>query len=115
MKIPGNSMVRVGVMSLALMFMIWPMFGYAADTVPALDMRPVLIEPGPLDNLRPELAWMTKDRVRVAWIGGGISGKFPGTDKTRGQVLVDAGFNLIRMSNQGPENVMSKNCLICIN
>ena len=98
MKMSGNSVVRVDVMSLALMFMIWPMFGCAADTVPALDMRPVLIEPEPLDNLRPELAWMTKDRVRVAWIGGGISGKFPGKDKTRGQVLVDAGFNLIRMS-----------------
>ena len=70
----------------------------SADTGPTLDMRPVLIEPEPLDNLRPELVWMTQSRVRSAWIGEGIAGKFPGSDKTRGQVLVDAGFNLIRMS-----------------
>ena len=98
MKMSENSIVRVGVMSLALVLSIWPMFGCATDTGPALDMRPVLIGPEPLDNLRPELEWMTKDRVRAAWIGEGISGTFPGTDKTRGQVLVDAGFNLIRMS-----------------
>ena len=63
MKMPGNSMARVGVMSLALMFMIWPMFGCAADTVPALDMRPVLIEPEPLD---------TAGAVRFAALEAGI-------------------------------------------
>jgi hypothetical protein len=71
-----------------------------------LDIRPVEIAPEPLGELRPELKWMTGRKVRALWIGDELTGKFEGTGKTFGEKIVEAGFNLVRVTG----NVDPKNC-----
>ena len=97
MKMSENGIVCSGVMSLALVLAIWPMFGCAADAA-ELDMRPIVTKPEPLSRLRPDLRWMTKEKIRAIWIGDDLFEKYPGSDKTKGQVLADAGFNLVGIS-----------------
>ncbi|MCK4324141.1 MAG: hypothetical protein KAW89_06385, partial [Armatimonadetes bacterium] len=62
------------------------------------DMRPVQFEPEPMGQLPPKLQWLTTNKVRGAWIGDDLFDKFPGSDKTKAQVLVDSGFTLVRVS-----------------
>ena len=97
MKMSENSIVPVGVISLALVLAIWPMFGCAAEAA-ELNMRPIVAKPEPLSRLRSDLRWMTKEKVRAIWIGNDLFEKYPGSEKTKGQVLADAGFNLVRIS-----------------
>ena len=97
MKMYERSMARVGVTALALSFVVWPMFGCAADAA-ELDLRPIVTKPEPLGKLHPKLQWMRTDKVRAIWIGNDLFEKYDDSDKTKGQVLADAGFNLVRIS-----------------
>ena len=63
-----------------------------------LDLRPIEIKPEPLSNLHPKLKWMREDKVRGVWIGDDLFDKFPESEKTKGQVLADAGFNMVYIS-----------------
>ena len=72
--------------------------GGAAYGDELLDMRPIETKPEPLTELHPKLKWMTERKVRVAWIGDDLFENYPGSDKTKGRVLVEAGFNLVRVS-----------------
>jgi hypothetical protein len=63
-----------------------------------LDLRPIESKPESLSHLHPDLKWMTEDKVRAIWIGDDLFDKFGDSDKTKGQVLVDTGFNLVRVS-----------------
>ena len=46
-------------------------------------------------KLHPQLKWLDDEKVRGIWIGGDMFAKHGDTDKTNGQVLADAGFNLV--------------------
>jgi len=110
MKMSESRAFCVGVISLALVLGIWPMFGCAADAA-ELDMRPIVARPEPLSRLRSDLRWMTKEKIRGIWIGDDLFEKYPGSEKTKGQVLKDAGFNLVRISmnvntNDNPSGVV---------
>ena len=63
-----------------------------------LEFRPIQIDPEPVGELHPKLRWMGKRKVRAAWIGDDLFDKFPGIDKTKAEVLTEAGFNLVRVS-----------------
>ena len=63
-----------------------------------LDLRPIETTPEPLSRLDPKLSWMTKEKVRVIWIGGDLFEKYDGGEKTKARVILDAGFNLVRVS-----------------
>jgi hypothetical protein len=60
-----------------------------------LNLRPIESKPEPLSRLHPDLKWMTQKKVRAIWIGDDLFDKFGDSDKTKGRVLADAGFNLI--------------------
>ncbi len=68
------------------------------DSESELDLRPIRWEPEPVGELHPKLNWFKKKKVRSAWIGDDLFEKFPGTDKTKAQVLVEAGFNMVSVS-----------------
>ena len=68
-----------------------------------LDLRPIVIEPEPLGQLRPELRWMTREKIRAIWIGDDLFAKSVEGDRTKSQVIVDAGFNLVHLS-MGPNS-----------
>ncbi len=97
MEMSKNSIVPVGLISLALALPIWPLLGCAADAA-ELDMRPIASKPEPLSELRPDLQWMKKEKIRAIWIGGDLFETYPGSDKTKGEVLKEAGFNLVLIS-----------------
>ena len=63
-----------------------------------IDLRPIKVTPEPLTRLHPKLKWMTEQKIRMMWIGDDLFEKYADTDKTKGQVIVDAGFNLVRIS-----------------
>ena len=89
--------VFVAAAAAALVVAVWLLPGgtaYCAE----LDLRPITAKPEPLGQLHPTLRWMTKDKLRVAWIGDGWLEQYPGSDKAKSEVLVDAGFNLVRVS-----------------
>ena len=76
---------------------LWPMFASAAHGA-ELDLRPIKPRPETLTNLHPKLKWMTKQKIRMMWIGDELFEKYADTDKTKAQVIVDAGFNLVRVT-----------------
>lgn len=84
---------RFGVMS----FAVWPPPA-RAGAASELDMQPIKKKPEPLNRLHSKLRWMTKEKIRGIWIGDNLFDKYPGSEKTKGQVLVDAGFNLVRIA-----------------
>ncbi len=63
-----------------------------------LALRPIEVDPEPLTQLDPKLSWMIEQKVRAAWIGDDLFAPFGDSGKTKGQVLVEAGFNLARLS-----------------
>ena len=69
-------MARVGVTALALSFVVWPMFGCAADAA-ELDLRPIVTKPEPLGKLHPKLQWMRTDKIRAIWAGDDEPGAPP--------------------------------------
>ncbi len=72
---------------------IWSLPAEAQQTR-ILDLRPIKTSPKPLTNLHPKLLWMTKQKIRAIWIGDDLFSKFGNTDKTKAEILADAGFNL---------------------
>ena len=89
--------VCVGAVASALVLAAWPSSGRAAHAG-ELDLRPVETKPEPLSRLHPKLRWMTQQKVRAIWIGNDLFEEFEDGGKTHAQVLVDAGFNLVRVS-----------------
>ena len=63
-----------------------------------LNMRPIVTKPEPLKRLHPKLQWMKQKKVRAIWIGDDLFEQIEDDDKTKGQVLRDTGFNLVRIS-----------------
>ena len=51
--------------------------------------------PEPVGELHSDLAWLKEQKVRGIWIGGDLFDPFPGSTQTKGQVLAEAGFNLV--------------------
>lgn len=64
----------------------------------ALDLRPIARAPEPPGKLHPKLQWAAREKVRGIWIGNDLYEKFENGDKTMGEVLKDAGFNLACVS-----------------
>ena len=94
METSKNCMVPVGVISLALLFAIWPMFGCVADAA-ELELRPIKVPPEPLSRLHPKLKWMTEQKIRAIWVGDDLFDKSIEGDRTKAEVIADAGFNLV--------------------
>ncbi len=59
-----------------------------------LDQRPIGVEPEPLGRLHPSLDWMARHKIRAIWIGDDLFATSAEANKTKGQVVADAGFNL---------------------
>ena len=74
----------------------------AALTTPQLNLHPIRLTPAPLGELHPKLQWLTRKKVRAAWIGDDLFDNFEGTHKTKADILKEAGFNLVRVS-MGPD------------
>ncbi len=75
-----------------------------------LDPRPIEFSPAPVGELDPQLQWMATEKVRATWIGDDLFAQFPGTDKTKAEVLAEAGFNLVGISmdvNRDNRNISS--------
>ncbi len=84
----------IGLSSLLVMTM-----GMAVGQQPALlDLRPIEFSPAPAGQIDPQLQWMITEKVRLAWIGDDLFEQFPNTDKTKAEVLKEAGFNVVRVS-----------------
>ena len=76
--------------------------GDAAATLVRLHKRPVELERRPVGELHPKWKWLRSERVRGAWMGDNLWAKFAGTEKTKADVLKEAGFNLI-LTGMGPD------------
>lgn len=92
-----DSVVSVDRMSLVFVLAVGLLFGRLINAA-ELNMRPVVTKPEPLKRLHPKLRWMVKEKVRAIWIGDDLFGKNDDGNMTKGQVLADAGFNLVRIS-----------------
>jgi hypothetical protein len=77
-----------------------PMVGFAAQA-DELELRPIENTPEPLTQLHPKLTWMREQKVRSIWVGDDLFGMSADGDKTKAQVIADAGFNLV-MVDMGP-------------
>ena len=94
--IMGAEHVRLMVLSvLGTMYLLSGCAAYGGE----LDLRPIISEPEPLNHsqMHPKLKWMVEQKIRAIWIGDDLFEQYPGSDKTKGQVLADAGFNLVRI------------------
>ena len=65
---------------------------------PRLQLRPLMCPPEPVGDLHPKLRWMKQRKVRLAWIGDDLFDRFADTEQTKAEILVAAGFNLVRVS-----------------
>ena len=74
----------------------------AATARVSLNKRPVELERRPIGELHPKWQWLKQERVRAAWMGDRLAAKFPGTEKTKAEVLKEAGFNLV-LIGMGPD------------
>ena len=92
----GDRNMHVGLMVLAVLVTTFLLPGCAAYAG-ELDLRPIKVEPEPLNRsqMQPKLKWMVEQKVRAVWIGDDLFEKYPDSDKTKAQVLADAGFNLV--------------------
>jgi hypothetical protein len=91
--------------------MVLPLFSSNAHGG-ELDLRPIESKPEPLSRLHSKLKWMTEKKVRAIWIGDDLFDTFGDSGKTKGQVLADAGFNLICLgmnvnSDDAPSGVVN--------
>ena len=94
MNVLVNRNVLVASIGLVLSAMIWPMPECAANAA-ELDLRPIEVKPEPLGQLHPKLRWMTEQKVRATWIGDDLFDQSIEGDRTKAQVIADAGFNLV--------------------
>ena len=92
-----NRSVSVVVVASAVIAAMSPMMGCAAQA-DELDLRPIEVKPEPLTQIHPKLKWMTKDKIRGTWTREDMFDTYPGLEKTKAQVLADAGFNLVSIS-----------------
>ena len=94
-----NAVARARVIVVLLSVVVIGSAALAADEKqepkPLLDLRPIPSAPEPVGKLHAGLDWLRQRKVRAIWIGSALYDKFPGSEKTSGQVLADAGFNLI--------------------
>ena len=60
-----------------------------------LDLRPIEVKPEPVGKLHSAVQWLKTKRVRGIWSGGELCDRHGAGDKTKGQVLAEAGFNLV--------------------
>ena len=99
--------VSVAVVGLVLIAAVWPMAGCAAHA-DELHLRPIEVKPEPLGELHPKLRWMTEQRIRGIWITDDLFDKSVEGDRTKAQVIADAGFNLVIVEmNPNTDNTRS--------
>jgi hypothetical protein len=94
---PIDRQVLVTTLALILVAAAWPAPDRTAADAGELDLQPIEIKPERPTELHPKLRWMTEQKIRGIWIGGDLFDKYEGGDKTKGDVLADAGFNLVRV------------------
>ena len=85
--------ILVASIGLVLSAMAWPLAGCAAQAG-EFELRSIDVKPEPLGQLHPKLRWMTRDKVRGIWTTDDLFDKSVEGDKTKAQVIADAGFNL---------------------
>jgi len=73
----------------------------AKDSV--LDLKPIEMKPEPVGELHPALQWLKTERVRGIWLTDALIDTYGTGDKTKGQVLAEAGFNLIVLYSPVPD------------
>jgi hypothetical protein len=99
--------VLIASIGLVLSAMAWPLTGCAAQAA-ELELRSIDVKPEPLGQLHPKLRWMTRDKVRGIWITDDLFDKSVEGDKTKAQVIADAGFNLVIVEmNPNTDNTRS--------
>jgi len=86
----------IGLSSLLVVVVVGIAVGQQEPTL--LDPRPIEFSPAPAGELDPQLQWMATEKVRATWIGDDLFEQFPGTDKTKAEVLAEAGFNTVGIS-----------------
>ena len=86
--------VFVAALVLVLIATALPMLESAAHGA-ELDLRPIEVKPEPLGQLHPKLQWMTEQKVRAIWVGDDLFDRSIEGDRTKAQVIADAGFNLV--------------------
>ena len=96
MKRPSERTALVTAIASMLVATAGPTGGRGADAG-ELDLRPIEIKPERVERLHPKLRWMAEDKVRGIWIGSDLFDPFEDGGKTKGQVLAEAGFNLVRV------------------
>lgn len=62
---------------------------------PRLELRPVHINPSPVGKLSPKWQALRKHRIRGIWIAGDLDDRFGDTDRTKADILAEAGFNAV--------------------
>ncbi|MEO2034741.1 MAG: hypothetical protein ABGZ35_21895 [Planctomycetaceae bacterium] len=69
----------------------------AIKTEVRLDQRPIEVTPEPvhIEQMHPKVRWMAEEKVRCAWFTNDVFAKFDGADRTKAQVVADAGFNVV--------------------
>jgi len=97
---PSHRNLLVAAVGLVLTATAWPLPGCAAHAG-ELDLRPIVVPPEPLTDLHPKLRWMTEQKVRAIWVGDDLFDKSIEGDRTKAEVIADAGFNLVQV-NMGP-------------
>ena len=94
MSVLTNRSVLVTTIGLVLIATACPLLESAALGV-ELNLRPIKVRPEPLGQLHPKLRWMTEQKVRAIWVGDDLFDKSIEGDRTKAQVIADAGFNLV--------------------
>jgi len=74
---------------------VWGRPARANQVAGRLDLQSIEIPPEPVGTLRSELHWMMHEKIRGGWMKGNLFDQFGDTAKTKGQVLADAGINLV--------------------
>ena len=71
---------------------------WGQTTASEFDLPPIESIPEPLGELHPKVRWMVEEKIRYIWISDNLDEPF-GTDgtKTKGQAIVDAGFNIVHI------------------
>lgn len=89
--------VRTDVLIVILASAFSSLAAHAGD----LDFRPIERAPERLTELHPRLRWMKEQKIRAMWITDDLDEPFADSGGTKGQVMKDAGFNLV-IVNMGP-------------
>ena len=96
-----NEANRYGWIAILAAILLFAPLALSAAHGAELNLRPIKVRPEPLSRLNPKLRWMTRDRIRAIWIGDDLFDKSIEGDRTKAQVIADAGFNVV-MVGMGP-------------